>query len=195
MLDEEDGGDNSRKKLRLSKDQSAVLEESFKEHNTLNPSDFDFEAPSPPPSAPFKLLPLSKPKTLRRKAVMYVFQLIQIICAEFNPTTVPTLSELLGELNVRGLRADGDDGLVYCMDYLEKNIDWLESKLKPLLKDHYLLFDFPGQVELFFLHSNAKVIDTLIKNLDLRARDARDTLAPFFLEFKWASFYAADGCI
>ncbi|KAL8210138.1 hypothetical protein R6Q57_006870 [Mikania cordata] len=34
--DDEDG-DNSRKKLRLSKDQSAVLEESFKEHNTLNP--------------------------------------------------------------------------------------------------------------------------------------------------------------
>ncbi|KAL4565691.1 hypothetical protein LXL04_029794 [Taraxacum kok-saghyz] len=36
MSDDEDG-DNSRKKLRLSKDQSAVLEESFKEHNTLNP--------------------------------------------------------------------------------------------------------------------------------------------------------------
>ncbi|CAN1333765.1 Homeobox-leucine zipper protein HAT4 [Linum perenne] len=34
--DEEDG-DTSRKKLRLSKDQSAVLEESFKEHSTLNP--------------------------------------------------------------------------------------------------------------------------------------------------------------
>ncbi|RWR84736.1 GPN-loop GTPase 2 [Cinnamomum micranthum f. kanehirae] len=60
-------------------------------------------------------------------------------------------------------------GLVYCMDYLEKNIDWLESKLVPLLNDHYLLFDFPGQVELFFLHSNAKkVITKLIKNLDLR---------------------------
>ncbi|KAK9217415.1 hypothetical protein WN943_006042 [Citrus x changshan-huyou] len=25
-------------------------------------------------------------------------------------------------------------GLVYCMDYLEKNIDWLQSKLEPLLK-------------------------------------------------------------
>lgn len=37
-------------------------------------------------------------------------------------------------------------GLVYCMDYLEKNIDWLESKLEPFLKDHYLLFDFPGQL-------------------------------------------------
>ncbi|QCE16457.1 GPN-loop GTPase 2 [Vigna unguiculata] len=60
-------------------------------------------------------------------------------------------------------------GLVYCMDYLEKNIDWLEAKLEPLLKDHYLLFDFPGQVELFFLHSNAKnVIMKLIKKLNLR---------------------------
>lgn len=60
-------------------------------------------------------------------------------------------------------------GLIYCMDYLEKNVDWLLTKLKPLLKDHYLLFDFPGQVELFFLHSNAKnVIWKIIKELDLR---------------------------
>ncbi|KAK4803541.1 hypothetical protein SAY86_003358 [Trapa natans] len=36
ISDEEDG-DASRKKLRLSKDQAAILEESFKEHNTLNP--------------------------------------------------------------------------------------------------------------------------------------------------------------
>lgn len=34
--DEEDG-ETTRKKLRLSKEQSALLEESFKEHNTLNP--------------------------------------------------------------------------------------------------------------------------------------------------------------
>nr|ABK24536.1 unknown [Picea sitchensis] len=34
--DEEEGG-GTRKKLRLSKEQSAYLEESFKEHNTLNP--------------------------------------------------------------------------------------------------------------------------------------------------------------
>ncbi|KAG6494086.1 hypothetical protein ZIOFF_049105 [Zingiber officinale] len=60
-------------------------------------------------------------------------------------------------------------GLVYCMDYLEKNMDWLESKLKPFLDDHYFLFDFPGQVELFFLHSNTKnIITKLVKKLDLR---------------------------
>lgn len=35
--------------------------------------------------------------------------------------------------------------------------------------DHYLLFDFPGQVELFFLHQNAKrVIMKIIKKLNLR---------------------------
>lgn len=36
ISDDEDG-DNSRKKLRLSKDQSAILEDTFKDHSTLNP--------------------------------------------------------------------------------------------------------------------------------------------------------------
>ena len=44
VSDEEDGSDTSRKKLRLSKDQSAVLEESFKEHSTLNPVSFITES-------------------------------------------------------------------------------------------------------------------------------------------------------
>ncbi|KAL3537292.1 hypothetical protein ACH5RR_000658 [Cinchona calisaya] len=35
--DDDENGLNARKKLRLSKEQSAYLEESFKEHNTLNP--------------------------------------------------------------------------------------------------------------------------------------------------------------
>uniref|UniRef100_A0A0D9XH74 Homeobox domain-containing protein n=1 Tax=Leersia perrieri TaxID=77586 RepID=A0A0D9XH74_9ORYZ len=34
---DDDDGCNSRKKLRLSKDQSALLEDRFKEHSTLNP--------------------------------------------------------------------------------------------------------------------------------------------------------------
>ncbi|XP_020241926.1 homeobox-leucine zipper protein HAT4-like isoform X2 [Asparagus officinalis] len=33
----DEDGQNSPKKLRLSKDQTTILEESFKEHNTLNP--------------------------------------------------------------------------------------------------------------------------------------------------------------
>lgn len=45
ISDEEDA-ETSRKKLRLSKDQSAVLEESFKEHNTLNPVSIVYSSPS-----------------------------------------------------------------------------------------------------------------------------------------------------
>ncbi|XP_051126659.1 homeobox-leucine zipper protein HAT22-like [Andrographis paniculata] len=37
ISDEDDDGSNGRKKLRLSKAQSALLEESFKQHSTLNP--------------------------------------------------------------------------------------------------------------------------------------------------------------
>ena len=37
VSDEDDDGANARKKLRLNKDQSALLEESFKIHSTLNP--------------------------------------------------------------------------------------------------------------------------------------------------------------
>ncbi|GFQ06555.1 homeobox-leucine zipper protein hat4, partial [Phtheirospermum japonicum] len=37
-IDDDSGGDGAgRKKLRLSKEQAVVLEETFKEHNTLNP--------------------------------------------------------------------------------------------------------------------------------------------------------------
>lgn len=35
--DEDEDGTNARKKLRLTKEQSALLEESFKQHSTLNP--------------------------------------------------------------------------------------------------------------------------------------------------------------
>lgn len=80
---------------------------------------------------------------------------------------IEELIRLSDVMNEHSLGPNG--GLVYCMDYMEKNIDWLQSKLEPLIKDHYLLFDFPGQVELFFLHSNAKkVMMKLIKKLNLR---------------------------
>ncbi len=46
---------------------------------------------------------------------------------------------------------------VYCMEYLEKNADWLRDRLQKY-KDHYVLFDCPGQVELY-THNNA------VKNL------------------------------
>lgn len=36
-------------------------------------------------------------------------------------------------------------GLLYCLEYLDANVDWLLKKLDER-PDTYVLFDFPGQV-------------------------------------------------
>uniref|UniRef100_A0A0B7B596 GPN-loop GTPase 2 n=1 Tax=Arion vulgaris TaxID=1028688 RepID=A0A0B7B596_9EUPU len=53
------------------------------------------------------------------------------------------------------LRLGPNGALVYCMEYLEQNFDWLKEKLDSV-KDKYLLFDFPGQVELYTHHNSVK---------------------------------------
>ena len=39
--------------------------------------------------------------------------------------------------------------LVYCMEYLLKNVSWLEDKLDHFIENDYLVFDLPGQIELY----------------------------------------------
>jgi hypothetical protein len=63
-------------------------------------------------------------------------------------------------------------GLVYCIEYLERNIDWLFEKLDKLKGwnptsslEKYLLFDLPGQVELFTNHDSLK---NIIQKLEKR---------------------------
>ncbi|XP_042194808.1 GPN-loop GTPase 2 [Callorhinchus milii] len=53
------------------------------------------------------------------------------------------------------LKLGPNGGLIYCMEYLEANFDWLQEKLEQY-KDHYFLFDCPGQVELYTHHSSVK---------------------------------------
>ncbi len=54
-------------------------------------------------------------------------------------------------------------GLVYCMEFLEKNLDWLKEKLANL-DERYFIFDCPGQVELFTHHNSLKnIVRTLGK--------------------------------
>ncbi|KAJ3476445.1 hypothetical protein NLI96_g11154 [Meripilus lineatus] len=59
-------------------------------------------------------------------------------------------------MNEFGLGPNG--GMLYCMEYLEANYDWLEDRLKELGKDAYVLFDLPGQVELSTSHESVKRI-------------------------------------
>lgn len=40
-------------------------------------------------------------------------------------------------------------GLVYCMEYLAQNVNWLEELLTNYGDDDYFIFDCPGQIELY----------------------------------------------
>lgn len=56
-----------------------------------------------------------------------------------------SLDDVMEEL---GLGPNG--GLIYCMEHLEENLDdWLAEELENYLDDDYLVFDCPGQIELF----------------------------------------------
>lgn len=59
------------------------------------------------------------------------------------------ISDLVSAEAVANDLSLGPNGsLLYAMEFLEKNIHWLEAKLKEN-KDKYILFDFPGQIELY----------------------------------------------
>ncbi|NWS62882.1 GPN2 GTPase, partial [Chunga burmeisteri] len=56
---------------------------------------------------------------------------------------------------MENLKLGPNGGLIYCMEYLEANLDWLQEKLAAF-RGHYYLFDCPGQVELYTHHDALK---------------------------------------
>jgi len=66
------------------------------------------------------------------------------------------ISELITLTDVmENLKLGPNGGLIYCMEYLEANFDWLQEKLAAF-RGHYYLFDCPGQVELYTHHDALK---------------------------------------
>ncbi|KAJ1387538.1 GPNloop GTPase putative [Ochromonadaceae sp. CCMP2298] len=53
-------------------------------------------------------------------------------------------------------------GLVYCMEFLYQNSDWLHEELDAFGDDEYVLLDCPGQIELYshlpIMHNLAKLL-------------------------------------
>lgn len=76
-----------------------------------------------------------------------------------------TLDDVMGE---HELGPNG--GMLYCMEYLEANFDWLEEGLKALGKDAYVIFDLPGQVELSTNHDSLKRIVEKLTKIGFRVR-------------------------
>ncbi|KAI2655085.1 GPN-loop GTPase 2 [Labeo rohita] len=66
-----------------------------------------------------------------------------------------------------GLKLGPNGGLIYSMEYLEANLDWLESKLKHD-QSSYFLFDCPGQVELYTHHNSVKNIFAQLSKWNFR---------------------------
>lgn len=68
-------------------------------------------------------------------------------------TCAVDISELIKHENVMEQHGFGPNGaLLHCMEYLETHVNWLIDKVLNL-KDHYLIFDCPGQVKTAMLFS------------------------------------------
>lgn len=63
----------------------------------------------------------------------------------------------------KSLNLGPNGALIYCMEYLESNQDWLQKQLKKDPEKNYFIFDCPGQIELYTNHNSLKnVIQWLI---------------------------------
>lgn len=58
-------------------------------------------------------------------------------------------------------------GLVFCMEYLVENATWLEEKLGDL-DDDYIIFDCPGQIELYTHMTVMRQLLNILQNLNFR---------------------------
>ena len=68
-----------------------------------------------------------------------------------------------------GLGPNG--GLLYCYDFLMENLEFLTEALEPLTDEYLVVFDMPGQIELY---THAPALPTLVRfltqpgNIDMR---------------------------
>lgn len=60
------------------------------------------------------------------------------------------IKELISIEDVMSEYKLGPNGaLVFCLEFLLENLDWLQEALNEIPEDGYILFDCPGQIELY----------------------------------------------
>lgn len=58
--------------------------------------------------------------------------------------------------------------MLYCVEFLEQNLEWLLNKIRRFGKDAYIVFDLPGQVELSSNHpSLTKIVERLRREAEI----------------------------
>mmetsp|Transcript_8741 Transcript_8741/g.7821 ORF Transcript_8741/g.7821 Transcript_8741/m.7821 type:complete len:270 (+) Transcript_8741:39-848(+) len=77
--------------------------------------------------------------------------------SSFDIKDLINLDEVMNDL---GYGPNG--GLVYCMEYLLQNIEWLHDELNNYVDDDYIIIDCPGQIELY---SHLPIMHTLVNQL------------------------------
>lgn len=83
---------------------------------------------------------------------------------EFAYPVTADVRELIGiddVMEAEDLKLGPNGGLVFCMEYLMKNLDWLAEQIGDG-EDDYFLFDCPGQIELY---SHLPIMRTLVDTL------------------------------
>lgn len=53
-------------------------------------------------------------------------------------------------------------GLIYCFEFLMENLDWLTDPLEEVTDDYLIVFDMPGQIELY---THVPILPGLVKHL------------------------------
>lgn len=93
--------------------------------------------------------------------------------------SITSLISLSDAMEAHSLGPNG--AMLYCLEYLEANIDWLEEQLERVLEEGgwvgpkreeaFVIFDTPGQVELSTDHGSLKrIVERLSKKGGWRVR-------------------------
>lgn len=93
-----------------------------------------------------------------------------------------------------GLGPNG--AMLYCIEYLEANFDWLVDELDQLLEkdggNGYVVFDTPGQVELWTNHDSLKrMVEKLVK-MDYRVSEGNRSGVKTCPDHQLASVHLSD---
>lgn len=78
-----------------------------------------------------------------------------------------TLEEIMAEDQL-----GPNGGILYAFEELENNVEWLEQGLGKL-EDSYVLFDCPGQVELYTHHNSLRNIFFKLQRMGFRVSQPR----------------------